>query len=106
MNIGTMNIDNLLLSMTEEEAFRLHQELCDKFRWAGTFMTVQDIRETLDRYRECDDLPPLSNVDEKRLIDHVLASREWLEDIVDFMAREAESLIWLAISEWHSENDN
>jgi hypothetical protein len=105
MNIGTMNIDNLLLSITQDEAFQLYHELCDKFGWAGTFMTIQDIRETLERYRDCHDLPPLSDVDEERLVDDVLVSREWRKDIVDVMSTEADSLVWLAISEWHDENE-
>jgi hypothetical protein len=104
MNIGTMNIDNLLLSITQEEAFQLYHELCKKFGWAGTFMTIQDIRETAERYRDCCDLPPLSELDEERLVDGVLASREWRKDIAQIMSTEADSLLWLAISEWHDEN--
>ena len=44
MNIGTMNIDNLIDSMTEEQAFGLVYDLSRKFGWSvGGIVTKSDI---------------------------------------------------------------
>lgn len=44
MNIGTMNIDNMVDSMTEEQAFSLVYELSRKFGWAiAGIVTKTDI---------------------------------------------------------------
>ena len=42
MEIGTMNIDNLIESMTEDEAIKLYFTLSNRFGWAGTFFTRED----------------------------------------------------------------
>jgi hypothetical protein len=42
MEIGTMNIDNLIESMTEDEALKLYSTLAGRFGWKGTFFTRED----------------------------------------------------------------
>ena len=47
MNIGTMNIDNLVETMTEDEAIELTELLARRFDWKGAYFYAQDIESRL-----------------------------------------------------------
>lgn len=52
MNIGTMNIDNLMESITEEEAMEVVYQLTKKFDWKGSLFYSVDVSEYIDTYND------------------------------------------------------
>ena len=72
MNIGTMNIDNLMDTITEDEATNLIHILSKKFDWAMCYYTKEDVVRALqDKQKDYDNLP----TDEQ--VDKVMATRIW-----------------------------
>lgn len=88
MNIGTMNIDNLMESITEEEAIELTEILAKQFKWKGCYFYTQDIRDRLEEFDEGE--VSLS-------VEEVLSTKEWEYTIESSLISEGFELLDEAI---------
>jgi hypothetical protein len=78
MNIGTMNIDNLMESITEEEAMRMVYAMSQKFEWVMWFQTKEDVMSALQTTKPT----PIS--DEQ--IESVMSTRMWRKVMQEALA--------------------
>lgn len=91
MNIGTMNIDNLIDTMTEDDAFRLLPVLERRFGWSVALLNTTDIEEAW-RDHTGDDPTPAQ-------VETVRESRDWTKWIREYASDQMVTMLRDTVAE-------
>lgn len=78
-------IETHLADLNEADAFILFRELQDKFQWAGTIFTRDDIANTISERQFGEDKPALHPLVLENEVDRVANSKAWNNVMADVL---------------------
>ena len=92
-------IENYIQDLTQDHALSVLHAIRDRFGWAGTMFTRDDIEHHIINAREADDLPDLTDTELAEWVDAIQNSWEWRKGIMEYLAETGWEMISNAYEE-------
>lgn len=91
-----INID----ALAEEDAFRVFSAMCDKFGWAGTVFTRDDVEGLLEQYVEDGEI--INEFTDEQWADFS-SNKDWHRYVPEWMAEKGWDVIQDILDDWLKE---